>query len=203
VYRNKVSLLLASQSPRRQQLLRQLGIEFTVIRAEIEELLRPGEDPGEFVRRMAREKAEAAARQAPGNWVLTADTIVVCGGQILGKPENSRAATRMLALLAGGWHQVLTAFTLKHQELEQEYTEVDSTRVKFSRLDSTAISAYVAGGEPLDKAGAYAVQGLGGVFVERLEGCPTTVIGLPLPRVVRWLLACRIIAYDQAASSNV
>ena len=153
----------------------------------------PGETPLDFVQRMTREKAAAAARQWPSDWILTADTIVVHDGRILGKPADSRAAIRMLTSLAGAWHQVMTAFTLINLELGREFTEFDCTRVKLSRLEPAAIAAYVAGGEPLDKAGSYAVQGVAGAFVESLEGCPTTVIGLPLPLVVRRLLACRVI----------
>jgi len=194
VLRNNFPLRLASQSPRRQQLLRQLGLDFEVVDAAIEESRRPAERPDGFVRRMAREKAGAAALNHPDDWILAADTIVVRDGRVLGKPENPAAARRMLASLAGRWHRVLTAFTLKHAALGLEFTELDACRVKLAALDISTITAYVAGGEPLDKAGAYALQGVGGAFVEAIDGCPTTVIGLPLPLVVRRLRACGVIA---------
>ncbi len=192
--KNKTPLLLASQSPRRQQMLRQLGIEFKVVNVEIEELCRAGESPDDFVCRMAREKALAAAAAYPGEWILSADTIVVRDAEILGKPDSQEAAVRMLNSLSGRWHRVMTAFTLKNSVLKQEFTELDTSRVKLVRLDPLTIAAYVAGGEPLDKAGAYAVQGTGGAFVESLKGCPTTVVGLPLPLVVGRLVACGIVA---------
>ena len=200
MFRNRAPLLLASQSPRRRQLLEQLGIRFRLVPAEIEEFEEPGESPAGFVRRMAREKACAAAGRNPDGWILAADTIVVKDNVIIGKPENPQMAVRMLTELCGGWHRVMTAFTLKNQVLDYEYTELDSSRVRLAELDGAAISAYIAGGEPLDKAGSYAVQGVGGAFVESIEGCPTTVIGLPLPQVVRRLLECGIIAAASAQS---
>ncbi len=187
-------MVLASQSPRRRQLLSQMGIEFSLAYADIEELQQPQEEAVDFVTRMALSKALTVAASHTDSWILAADTIVVVNDKILGKPCDEVDACRMLASLAGRWHQVFTAFTLHHQTLAITISQIDSSRVKIAPLKEFVIAAYVDSGEPLDKAGSYAVQGIGGAFVEALDGSPTTVIGLPLPLVTRQLLDNHIIA---------
>ena len=194
MYKTISPLVLASQSPRRRQLLSRMGIDFSLARADIEERQKPEEKAVDFVDRMARSKALAVADGHPDCWILAADTIVVIDGEILGKPRDEADACHMLARLAGCWHQVFTAFTLHHQTLAITISQIDSSRVKIVPLKESVIAAYVASGEPLDKAGSYAVQGIGGAFVEALDGSPTTVIGLPLPLVTEQLIENRVIA---------
>ena len=194
MYKTVVPLVLGSQSPRRRELLGQMGIKFSRASADIDEFCRAGEAPADFVCRMAEEKALAVAGDFPESWILAADTIVVFEDEVLGKPEDKSAAVKMLSTIAGNWHQVLTAFTLYHVKNESSVTRLDSSRVKIAALSAEQITAYINTGEPLDKAGSYAVQGLGGAFVEAIEGSPTNVIGLPLPLVVAELLNYTIIA---------
>ena len=194
MYKTIAPLVLASKSPRRRQLLKQMGIEFSLACADIEELQKPQEEAVDFVTRMALSKALTVAAGHSECWILAADTIVVINDKILGKPCDDVDACRMLASLAGRWHQVFTAFTLQHKTFAITITQIDSSRVKIAHLKESTIAAYVASGEPLDKAGSYAVQGIGGAFVEALDGSPTTVIGLPLPLVIRQLLDNNIIA---------
>ena len=194
MYRTIAPLVLASQSPRRRELLGQMGIEFSLTNADIEETRFAVESAPDFVTRMAQEKALAVAGEFSESWILAADTIVVLQGEVLGKPEDKSAAVKMLSAIAGNWHQVLTAFTLYYPEAKHLVTRIDSSRVKIVSLSEAQIKAYIATGEPLDKAGSYAVQGLGGAFVEAIEGSPTNVIGLPMPLVISELLTCKVIA---------
>lgn len=185
-------LVLASSSPRRRELLAGLGLEFAMRSVEIDESPQPGEAPDDYVIRLAREKAAAAAQNAtPGELVLAADTIVALGGELLGKPVDDADARRMLHILAGRSHQVLTGVALDTSEgptrVAVRSTDLCRTRVTFAPLSNEEIDWYVATGEPRDKAGAYAVQGLGGLFVERLDGNYSNVVGLPLPTTYRLL----------------
>ena len=173
-------LVLASASPRRRELLRSLDLHFTVRAAAIDETPGPGERPRDLVRRLAREKAEADARDH--EWVLAADTIVVEGGEILGKPADRAEAREMLQRLQGRWHLVLTGVALKPPDQDALHA-VESTRVLFAELTPEQIDWYAATGEPDDKAGAYAVQGLGSLFVLEIDGNYSNVVGLPLPTV--------------------
>lgn len=181
-------LVLASQSPRRQDLLRQAGIPFIVVPAAVNEDPLPGEDPRVHVERLAREKALAVSA-APEDTVLGADTVVVVDGQILGKPRDAADAARMLRLLSGREHQVITGICLRQGD--QLVTDAETTSVRFVPLTEDDIRDYVASGEPLDKAGAYAIQGLASRFIDRLEGCYSNVVGLPLARVRQRLKALR------------
>jgi septum formation protein len=149
-------LILASASPRRAELLRNAGISFIVLPPHIPEVLRPGESPEQFVRRMAREKAAAIAMQFPGRWVLGADTAVVIGDTILGKPRDVADAIEMLHLLSGHTHEVSTGVALLGPQVEDIRSE--STCVNMSALSELEIRAYVESGEPMDKAGAYAIH---------------------------------------------
>lgn len=178
-------LLLASASPRRLELLRALGLEPLVRPADVDETLRPGEDPHDAAERLARAKAAAVAEGAPaGAVVLAADTIVVLDGEALGKPRDDDDARRMLRALRGRGHDVVTGVALARDGILVSGRE--TTEVLFAPMTDEEVDAYVASGEPSDKAGAYALQGLGGLFVERITGTPSNVIGLPF-RLVRRL----------------
>jgi septum formation protein len=174
-------LLLASTSPRRQELLRQAGFDFEVRPSHIAEEIQPGERPEEFARRAAHEKAmHVAAFSPPGSFVLGADTVVVIDGEMLGKPSDLEDAARMLRLLSGRTHQVHTGICLVRAPDEVEALKHETTLVTFRELDEEEIRRYVESGEPLDKAGAYAVQGLASKFVTRISGCYSNVVGLPV-----------------------
>jgi septum formation protein len=177
-----VDLILASQSPRRAELLRTAGFSFIVRARPIEEVRRPDEAPHEYVRRLAREKAEAAWERQ-GEVVLGADTIVVAGDQVLEKPRDADHARSMLARLSGRTHAVITGICLRHAE--GAIVDAESTQVHFVSLRDEEIDRYVASREPMDKAGAYAIQGLASKFVDRIEGCYFNVMGLPLALVYR------------------
>jgi septum formation protein len=177
-------LILASASPRRRELLAQAGFTFDVVFSGIPEERRPGEDPIRYVTRLAREKAEAAIRQhrlRADDRVLGADTIVVAGDEVLEKPVDPADAARMLRLLSGRTHQVITGVCLARGEERQVAAEV--TFVRFSTLSEREIEDYIASGEPLDKAGAYAIQGRAARWVPRIQGCYFNVVGLPLALV--------------------
>ena len=178
-------LVLASASPRRADLLREAGILFRVAPAHIDEAVRVGESPEAYVERLAREKAEAVHTASPGAFVLGADTTVVVDDTILGKPVDRAEAARMLELLAGRSHRVLTGVALLGPA---DFTRaaVVSTNVTFSRLSDADIAWYVGTGEPLDKAGAYAIQGGASRFVERIDGSFSNVVGLPMEVVGMW-----------------
>ncbi|MFN7995828.1 MAG: Maf family protein [Bryobacteraceae bacterium] len=177
-------LVLASRSPRRSEILTQAGIPFVVRPADVDETPRQGESPDEFVRRIATDKA-MAVEGASGEIVLGADTMVVVRGEMLAKPLDAADATRMLEMLSGCCHAVLTGICLKAgNRLVRDHSE---TRVWFSALSRGEIDAYVRSGEPMDKAGAYAIQGLASRFIERIEGCYFNVVGLPVSLVYRRL----------------
>jgi septum formation protein len=182
-------LLLASASPRRAELLRNAGIHFTALAIDVPERRRRGESPRKFALRLAREKAHAIFARHPRRIVLGADTIVVIGGRVLGKPRNRRDARRMLRLLSGRAHRVSTAVCLAGPGFED--TRAETTRVTMRKLSEDEIRDYVASGEPMDKAGAYAIQGLASRFVSRIQGCYFNVVGLPVPLVYRMLRAHR------------
>jgi septum formation protein len=181
-----MQLVLASASPRRAELLRTAGFTFDVRPADVDETPRPDEAPATYALRVARDKALTAADRVDGDvWILAADTVVVVDGQILGKPSSSADARRMLALLSGVVHEVLTAVVVRHDG--SEASEVVSTRVRFMTLEPAEIDWYVESGEPDGKAGAYAIQGLGSRFVEWIEGSWSNVVGLPVATVYRML----------------
>jgi septum formation protein len=169
-------LVLASQSPRRRELLAQLGLALDVRPSDADEAVHPGEPPRDYVLRVAREKARAV----PGDLVLAADTAVVLGDEVLGKPAGDDDARRMLRALSGTEHEVLTAVVVRRGAPPLELEELVSTRVRFARLSEAQIAWYVGTGEPRDKAGAYAIQGAGGAFVLSVAGSVSNVVGLPL-----------------------
>ncbi|HYI02445.1 Maf family protein [Hyalangium sp.] len=171
------SLVLASASPRRRDLLSQLGLRFTVAAADLDETPLAGEAADLYVLRLARAKAQAVAARFPDTWVLAADTTVALGTELLGKPGGPDEARQMLTQLSGRTHAVYTGVALAGRA---EEATVVHTRVTFRTLSAGEIDWYVSTGEPLDKAGAYAIQGKGGFLVASVEGSPTNVVGLPL-----------------------
>jgi septum formation protein len=180
-------LVLASRSPRRREILQQAGIPFVVRPIEIDETPLPGETARNYVTRIAREKAGAATAglMVAGDIVLTADTTVVVQGEILGKPSDAADARRMLRTLSGRRHEVLTGICLRSAGHVIE--DCAETSVWFVPLSSAEIQEYVASGEPMDKAGGYAIQGLASKFIQRIEGCYFNVMGLPIAMVYRHL----------------
>lgn len=185
-----IDFILASGSPRRRQLLAGLGYRFTVLPVAIDESPRPGEDPETYVARLAAEKAQAVPQQ--DTVVLAADTVVAVGGALLGKPRDDEDARRMLRRLAGRGHEVMTGVACRGAAADTPHVEVVRTSVVVAPLGEAWINAYVASGEPRDKAGAYAIQGLAAAFVESIDGNYTNVVGLPLPTVVRLLAAAGV-----------
>jgi septum formation protein len=187
--------VLASASPRRQELLRNAGIPFTVYPANIPEVPISGESPRACAERLAREKAHVVLVQHPGKFVLGADTIVVADGEILGKPRDEADAVRILRLLSGGTHQVITGVCLvgtlrtEKQKLETgfEDTRSEITLVTMTTLSDEDIRSYIASGEPMDKAGAYAIQGMASRWISRIDGDYFNVVGLPVALVLRML----------------
>ncbi|HEX3525579.1 MAG TPA: Maf family protein [Thermoanaerobaculia bacterium] len=185
-------IVLASASPRRRELLARLGLRFTVRASEIDETPHPGEPPADYVLRLAREKAAAgASRDGAEELVLAADTTVVVDGEILGKPLDEEDARRMLRLLAGREHEVLTGVALRGGQ--QEAALLETTSVRMAALTDDEIAWYAATSEPHDKAGAYAAQGLGGLFIEAVRGNFSNVVGLPVPVVYKLFAA---LGYD-------
>lgn len=178
-------LVLASKSPRRRELLTAAGIACDIVEVEVEETVRRLEPPGEHVRRLAREKAEAGFALKPNDLILGADTIVVVGSEIMGKPKDAADATRMLRILSGREHEVLTGVALMSSQ--KTVVEVARTRVWFNPLTDPEIDDYVASGEPQDKAGAYAIQGVASRFIDRIQGSYSNVVGLPVALVYRLL----------------
>jgi septum formation protein len=177
-------LVLASQSPRRAEILRQAGIPFLVRSAPVDETPLPDESPEDYVQRLAEAKASAVSA-APDETVLGADTTVVVGGEMLAKPLDAADARRMLTLLAGRQHQVLTGICLRRAA--GIVRDCVSTSVWFAPMTASEIDDYVASGEPMDKAGAYAIQGLASKFIERIDGCYFNVVGLPVALVYQHL----------------
>lgn len=171
-------IVLASASPRRSELLQQIGLVFTVQPADIDETPESGESAEHYVERLAREKALAVSAKDPGTLVLGSDTSVVLNGTILGKPAGKDEAITMLRALSGATHQVMTAVAIASGEHCESL--LVTTEVRFRALADDEIEAYVASGEPMDKAGSYGIQGLGGIFVSELRGSYSAVVGLPL-----------------------
>jgi len=180
-------LILASASPRRSGLLRNAAVAFTVEPAQVPEHPLPNEKPIDYAQRLARDKARAVYGRNPDHSVLGADTVVVVDEHLLEKPADECDAARMLRLLSGRSHQVITGVCLAAPGFER--TEGEVTQVVFSPLSEDEIAFYVQTGEPMDKAGAYAIQGIASRWVERIEGCYFNVVGLPFPRVYRMLRA--------------
>lgn len=184
-------LILASASPRRQELLRNVGIPFNVQPAHLPEMPHEGEKPPAFAKRMAQQKARALYGKFPGSFVLGADTVVTVEGKILGKPENHADAANMLQLLSGKQHHVITGVCLCGVNSENrgffEDVRAETTAVTMSALSNEEIQDYVASGEPMDKAGSYAIQGKASLWIPRIEGDYSNVVGLPVALVYKML----------------
>lgn len=178
-------LILASASPRRAELLRNAGLEFRVVPADVPEELQPGEDPVSYVKRLAQAKAETIAARFSGDTVLGADTTVVIDREILEKPRDVEDARRMLRRLSRRQHEVTTGICVIHDGTS--VVEHETTIVTMDPISDTEIDRYVSSGEPMDKAGAYAIQGIASRWASRIEGCYFNVVGLPVPRVYRIL----------------
>ena len=183
-------IVLASQSPRRRELLERAGIPCVVRIADIDESVQPGEAPQQYVRRLATGKAVTVSRAAD-ECVLAADTTVVLGSEILGKPEDAADARRMVAALAGRSHEVITGICLRYRQ--NLFIDAAVTTVHFGPMTAEEIEAYVASGEPMDKAGAYGIQGIASRYVTGIEGCYNNVVGLPVSLVWRYLKKLNLI----------
>jgi septum formation protein len=179
-----MKLILASASSRRAEILRSAGLQFTVLSSAVDETPMPSEVPQDLVHRLALAKAELVAARALGPAiVMAADTVVVLEGAILGKPRTSEDARQMLAKLSGRTHSVMTGVALIRLPDAERREFIETTQVHFASVSNEEIVKYLASGEPFDKAGAYAIQGLGGRFVPRIDGCYFNVVGLPLARL--------------------
>ena len=199
LYRNVQPFILASASPRREELLGAVGLAFEVIVSGIEETSHFGEAPEELAKRWAAEKVQAVSRVRPDDWVLGADTIVVLEGTVFGKPANPVEAASMLKQLSGKLHNVITGMSLVHHARRFSRSGAVRTEVGFKELSDAEIGAYVATGEPLDKAGAYGIQGMGASLVRSVRGSYTNVVGLPLCEALEWLLDEHVIAPENTA----
>ncbi len=178
-------LILASASPRRRELLHQIGLDFAVVPSTVAEIVHPDESPEDAAIRLSLDKArEVADRPATSaRWIIGSDTIVVDGHQLLGKPEDAAAAAAMLQALSGRSHRVVSAYAVIDRYQRLERCEAVTTLVHFRHLTEAEITGYIATGEPFDKAGAYAIQGIGACFVSGIEGSYSNVVGLPLCRL--------------------
>jgi septum formation protein len=194
MFRSLEPLILASGSPRRREMLEAMGLKFDVIPSEVEESGGEGQKPDELAQRWAREKAESVSGAHPDRWVLGADTIVVLGKRIFGKPKDLAEAVSVLKDLSGKTHEVITGMCLVHAG--KSFLRVGSvcTKVTFKDLREVEILAYVNTGEPLDKAGGYGIQGAAAYMVRSLEGSYTNVVGLPLCEALEWLFDRGVIA---------
>jgi septum formation protein len=183
------TLILASNSPRRSDLLRQAGISFTAIPSTVDEDMLPVHPPETYVTTLAKLKADDVAHRYPANWVISADTVVLLSGDVLGKPLKEDEARRMLRRLSDRVHTVLTGYCLCCKEREKSVVRVSETQVHFRSVGEAEIDWYVGTKEPLDKAGGYGIQGLGAVLVKGIVGSYTNVVGLPLCEVVTDLMS--------------
>lgn len=195
--RRAPGFVLASASPARADLLRQIGLRFEVLPSKIREDDIDSKGPIDKVVMLSQAKAKHTARSLIDKVIIAADTVVVLGDEILGKPEDESEAFEMLSSLSGHWHHVVTGVTVLDTYTGAASSSHEITGVKMRELSDDAIKAYVKSGEPLGKAGACAIQGRGGVFVERIEGCYFNVVGLPLPRLVNIFYDIGINIYDE------
>jgi len=193
----KDRLILASISPRRKYLLEQAGIDFEIIPSAVNERSVPLDQPRRYTAGLSLAKARDVSERHPGRWVLGADTIVAIDDQILGKPRNRDSARSMLEQLSGQTHQVYTGFSICHRDGITHHTEVVATDVTFKSLSKDEIDWYIHTDEPFDKAGAYAIQGLGTFLVRRINGSYTNVVGLPVCEVIEYLLRHKVIRMPQ------
>jgi septum formation protein len=184
---DKFSLILASASPRRQELLKAAGVPLEVIPSNADEKFSAGETPERHVLRLAREKAGEVAKTYPDRWILGADTVVIIDSQVLGKPRDAKEAEKMLCLLSGREHRVTTGYCLLHLTGGERKEGHVTSRVRFKPLSPEEIQWYISTQEPFDKAGAYAIQGKGAFMIKKISGSYTNVVGLPLCEVIEAL----------------
>ncbi len=183
-----ISIILASKSPRRRDLLHQAGLSFTVEEADVDEEVLPGEKPLTYAMRVALDKARAVCTRTKSGIIIAADTIVVLGDVILGKPLDARDAERMLSMLSGKTHRVITGLAVLDAHSGRMQIGSAVTKVRFHTLTQDLILSYINTGEPFDKAGAYGIQGKGALLVDGIDGCYTNVVGLPLSLLGQMLL---------------
>jgi septum formation protein len=176
-------VILASRSPRRLRLLRELGLDPVVIHPNIDESIPDGADPQVAATELSRMKASAVSADRSGSVIIAADTMVLFEGNVLGKPSSEDEALSMLGRLVGNWHEVVTGVTAMDVDANVMVSSSERTRVHMRQLDDEALEWYVSTGEPMDKAGAYGIQGIGSGIVDRVEGCFYNVVGLPVPRL--------------------
>ncbi len=189
-------IILASRSPRRRYLLARAGLTFEVIASDIDEEMAPEASPAEYVTALAEAKANHVAERFPDAWVIAADTIVVVEDRILGKPASKADACDMLRRLSGRTHQVLTGYCICRRDRGERFTDSVVTDVLFKTLTPREIEWYVVTGEPFDKAGAYAIQGIGTFLVKSINGSYTNVVGLPVCEVIEFLMQKKVIGFD-------
>lgn len=189
------TIILASASPRRGELLASAGIVVEAVSSRIPENFLPGESAQDHVRRLAEAKARAVAEVREGRFFIGADTVVVCGDEVMGKPHDPRDAERMLRKLSGGPHEVITGYAVYDAIEDRVRVGAATTRVYFKALEAVEIAAYVATGCPLDKAGAYGIQGRAAYMIARIEGSYTNVVGLPLCETVDALVHMGAVSY--------
>ena len=193
---NKVQqghLVLASKSPRRRYLLKQAGLVFDVVPSHVDESSIPPADPSEYTKTLSLAKARDVAASYPDSWVIGADTIVLMNRRILGKPRNLNQAREMLQRLSGRTHEVYTGYTIYCGALGKSLTDVVCTAVTFKTLSADEIEWYIHTDEPFDKAGAYAIQGLGTFLVKSVHGSYTNVVGLPVCEVIEYLIQAKVL----------
>jgi septum formation protein len=188
-------LILASKSPRRRYLLKQAGLSFAVIPSQFDEDSIRLSAPDQYVMALSRAKAKDIAEKYPDSWIIGADTIVVIDGKILGKPADPAEARRMLTDLSGQTHRVYTGYTICCLNRRRSFTEAVCTDVRLKQLSEEEMDWYISTGEPFDKAGAYAIQGLGTFLVKSVHGSYTNVVGLPVCEVVEFLIKEGIVRY--------
>jgi nucleoside triphosphate pyrophosphatase len=181
----ETKIILASSSPRRADLLRAIGVNFELEPSQIHERPHPDEAPADYIIRLARAKVIDVARKRDSGLLIGADTIVVLDGRILRKPEDPEEARQMLRQLSGRWHAVMTGVALYDAATKAEVADYDKTLVRFAELSDREVEWYVDSGEPMDKAGAYAIQGLAAIFIDEIAGNYHNVVGLPIPLVYR------------------
>ncbi len=195
-------LILASKSPRRKYLLEQAGLKFSVIPSSVDESAIPMSTPETYVMTLARAKADEVSKKYPKSWVIGADTVVLIGGAILGKPDSKKDARNMIKKLSGQVHQVFTGFSICCLEKNRAISENIKTDVLFKELSDDEIEWYIHTDEPFDKAGAYAIQGFGTFLVKCINGSYTNVVGLPVCEVIETLLKEKVIKIGGELNSN-
>ena len=186
---SNIKIFLASKSPRRRKLLKQLGLNFKSFSVDLHEEILDGEHPVQTVKRLALHKSQAVVKKVKSGIVITADTIVVLDMEIIGKPKNENDAFKILSKLSGRTHTVYTGFVIHNIDTNKKIIDYEKTKVTFRKLSATEIKDYIHTGSPMDKAGAYGIQDdFGAVFVKKIDGCYYNVVGLPLAKLYRSLL---------------